>query len=68
MFFKDINTFYLYNYQGHKVFLPFCRFNQPIIRNILLQQYDSKRNTLPNEKRKKLLKEELDKLESIEND
>lgn len=42
------------------------RIGEPIIRNILLGQYDSKRNALPSEKRKKLLKEELDKLESIE--
>ena len=42
------------------------RIGEPIIRNILLQEYDSKQNILPNEKRKKLLKEELDKLENIE--
>lgn len=42
------------------------RIGEPIIRNILLQQYDTKRNMLPNEKRKKLLKEELDKLGNIE--
>ena len=42
------------------------RIGEPIIRNILLQLYDSKRNALPNEKRKMLLKEELDKLESTE--
>ena len=42
------------------------RIGEPIIRNILLQQYDAKQNLLPNEKRKKLLREELDKLENIE--
>ena len=42
------------------------RIGEPIIRNILLQLYDSKRNALPNEKRRMLLKEELDKLESTE--
>lgn len=42
------------------------RIGEPIIRNILLQQYDAKRNLLPNEQRKELLKEELNKLENIE--
>lgn len=38
------------------------RIGEPIIRNILLQKYDSKRRVLPNEKRIALLKEELSKL------
>ena len=42
------------------------RIGEPIIRNILLQQYDAKRNLLPNEQRKELLKEELNKLENME--
>lgn len=40
------------------------RIGEPIIRNILLQKYDSKRKTLSNEKRVTLLKEELAKLEN----
>lgn len=40
------------------------RIGEPIIRNILLQKYDSKRKTLPNEQRASLLKEELAKLEN----
>lgn len=40
------------------------RIGEPIIRNILLQQYDVKCRTLPNEKRVVLLKEELRKLEN----
>lgn len=40
------------------------RIGEPIIRNILLQKYDSKRRTLPNERRVTLLKEELSKLEN----
>lgn len=39
------------------------RIGEPILRNILLQKYDSKRKTLPNEERVFLLKEELAKLE-----
>ena len=40
------------------------RIGEPIIRNILLQEYDNKRDTLSNVKRVTLLKEELAKLES----
>lgn len=40
------------------------RIGEPILRNILLQKYDSKRKTLPNEERVLLLKEELAKLEN----
>ncbi|RGX79199.1 hypothetical protein DXA68_08780 [Bacteroides stercorirosoris] len=40
------------------------RIGEPIIRNILLQEYDNKRKTLSNEKRVTLLKEELAKLEN----
>lgn len=40
------------------------RIGEPVLRNILLQKYDSKRKTLPNEKRVSLLKEELAKLEN----
>lgn len=39
------------------------RIGEPILRNILLQKYDRKRKTLPNEERVFLLKEELAKLE-----
>lgn len=40
------------------------RIGEPVLRNILLQKYDSKRKTLPDEKRVSLLKEELAKLEN----
>lgn len=40
------------------------RIGEPILRNILLQKYDSKRKTLSNEERVLLLKEELAKLEN----
>lgn len=44
------------------------RIGEPIIRNILLQEYDNKRKKLSNGKRVTLLKEELAKLENISND
>lgn len=40
------------------------RIGEPVLRNILLQKYDSKRKTQPDEKRVSLLKEELAKLEN----
>lgn len=40
------------------------RIGEPVLRNILLQKYDSKRKTLPDKKRVSLLKEELAKLEN----
>lgn len=40
------------------------RIGEPVLRNVLLQKYDSKRKTLPDEKRVSLLKEELAKLEN----
>lgn len=40
------------------------RIGEPVLRNILLQKYDSKRKTLPDEKRVSLLKEKLAKLEN----
>lgn len=42
------------------------RIGEPIIRNVLLQEYDNKRRTLPSEKRIALLKEELKRLENDE--
>lgn len=42
------------------------KIGEPIIRNILLQEYDNKRKTLSNNKRVTLLKEELAKLENDE--
>lgn len=42
------------------------RIGEPIIRNILLQRYDAKRNVLPNAERIALLKEELAKLKNNE--